>query len=932
MSTRLVHALGLVSLVVAAILYYAGIDTVQTISPQGCRMSWMSPSYVLQTGFDRSWSPLAGRYSLWLYREVGWEGNEPDGVPVVFIPGNAGSSHQVRSIASSAARQFYHQPYDISPEFRGRHLKHLDFYAVEFNEDLSAFHGTTLDLQTSYTSRAVDYILSRYPAGTTVIIMGHSMGGIVATSLLPHPNISAIITMSTPHSLPPARFDRHIERIYARNRRTLISNPTPILSLCGGATDLMIPSESCVLPPLNVNEDGGEPFRRTVFTSSLEAAWTGVDHRGMVWCHQVRWRVARAALEIGGGSSPSERGIILDSWIPDGHIVPSGYSIIPSNNIGPSSILQPDQHLVVKNILEPHTWFLPIIPNKQDPSRKRKFVLYVSKANSELTLPMLPFGTVVHTCHAHRSCVPLVPTTLKIIPNPSQGALFPLPDQGISENEGVVFFEAEVSFEEDAQIAVTLDGSKKIAWLFGGFIPEPVIKDVSSLAPFLSSVLVDLGRSSSLKHSIYLPRLLSHTLVVYRVVPQYASHCTELMFLPLLEHASHPSETHYHPLTLARKKLLHTHGSAPYIDSPYTHGLNLTIYTDGEGSCAISRIGITVDWWATIGRWGGRYGAPVATWAVGVVALTLYEAARAGRASGTVPRVSDTISTLVRTRMVGLLVASCCISILPLPVHVWLGNRGEPLLVPLAPLMLLIATGLVSVSWWLVLLLQLPLYYVSRLFPSGPERIISSKRPNALISLGLVCLLIFVLVPWQVGFLGCWTFLFYTCASHNPPQADPSSTVAIPLIKTSEERSRNRDQGSITPSPPVTAGIRVSHVVSSHNEREHLLLLMTWLLPLVAPILAVWVRTLLTAGYTTPFDGDHNFLHVLPFLVLVDPGWGFSWLWSPTGGQLWYSKLEWRMLLLAGTAFFLGPREAYLVFEVASAVLGLGLLFSAVWR
>ena len=45
---------------------------------------------------------------------------------------------------------------------------------------------------------------------------------------------------------------------------------------------------------------------------------------------------------------------------------------------------------------------------------------------------------------------------------------------------------------------------------------------------------------------------------------------------------------------------------------------------------------------------------------------------------------------------------------------------------------------------------------------------------------------------------------------------------------------------------------------------------MTWLLPLVAPVLAVWVRTIQTAGYTTPFNGDHNVFKVLPVLVLVD--------------------------------------------------------------
>lgn len=74
--TRLVHCLGLFSLCWVVILYRSGIDIVKTLSPQGCRMSWMSPSYVLQTKFDRSWSPLADRYSLWLYREVGWESNE----------------------------------------------------------------------------------------------------------------------------------------------------------------------------------------------------------------------------------------------------------------------------------------------------------------------------------------------------------------------------------------------------------------------------------------------------------------------------------------------------------------------------------------------------------------------------------------------------------------------------------------------------------------------------------------------------------------------------------------------------------------------------------------------------------------------------------------------------------------------------------------
>lgn len=53
--------------------YQQSSENTAKISPQGCRMSWMSPSYKLQKDFDERWTPLARRYSLWLYREVEWD-------------------------------------------------------------------------------------------------------------------------------------------------------------------------------------------------------------------------------------------------------------------------------------------------------------------------------------------------------------------------------------------------------------------------------------------------------------------------------------------------------------------------------------------------------------------------------------------------------------------------------------------------------------------------------------------------------------------------------------------------------------------------------------------------------------------------------------------------------------------------------------------
>jgi GPI inositol-deacylase len=61
-------------------------------------MSYMSPSYLIQSQFDTSWTPLAKRYSLLLYREVGWEDDE---VSFVFVLPPLGPNEQPSSLAGS---------------------------------------------------------------------------------------------------------------------------------------------------------------------------------------------------------------------------------------------------------------------------------------------------------------------------------------------------------------------------------------------------------------------------------------------------------------------------------------------------------------------------------------------------------------------------------------------------------------------------------------------------------------------------------------------------------------------------------------------------------------------------------------------------------------------------------------------------------------
>src|SRR5207237_57701 len=79
------------------------------IDPQGCMMFTFIPTAIKVAGFDTEHSRFATKYSLYLYREEGVDPYSQDniglrGAPVLFLPGNAGSYKQVRSLSSEASR------------------------------------------------------------------------------------------------------------------------------------------------------------------------------------------------------------------------------------------------------------------------------------------------------------------------------------------------------------------------------------------------------------------------------------------------------------------------------------------------------------------------------------------------------------------------------------------------------------------------------------------------------------------------------------------------------------------------------------------------------------------------------------------------------------------------------------------------------------
>jgi glycosylphosphatidylinositol deacylase len=207
----------------------------------------------------------------------------------------------------------------------------------------------------------------------------------------------------------------------------------------------------------------------------------------MVWCHQVRWRVARAALEL-GAASVVEPALILDRWLRDGRslsptpghparfdLSQESYAVLPS---GPFAL---------RNLRKSRAVYLAPVPEANHPIR---FVAYVSEGSVLSMAPHHPSSLFVtfYLCSSTTStpddpssrptCEEWHPTTLKLIPNGSPEKLFPVPHEGVDESEGVVVFEAALPERDDKHrwIAVAYTTNEERGWIVGDFVQdEPIL-------------------------------------------------------------------------------------------------------------------------------------------------------------------------------------------------------------------------------------------------------------------------------------------------------------------------------------------------------------------------------------------------------------------------------------------------------------------------
>jgi pimeloyl-ACP methyl ester carboxylesterase len=606
----------------------------------------------------------------------------------LFIPGNAGSYRQVRPIAAEAARHFKNV-ISKDPALAKTGTRNLDFFTVDFNEDITAFHGQTVLDQAEYLNEAVAYILSLYhdsrkstmdselPDPSSVIIFGHSMGGIVARTMLIMPNyrmksINTIITMSAPHARPPVSFDRQIVKTYddindfwrrSFSEQWANNNPlwhTTLVSIAGGGLDNVVPSDYASISSLVPDTHGF-----TVYTSSIPDVWLGVDHLAILWCDQLMKVVARAMIDIVDVRRPeqtkprSERMRLLKKWLltslEEGtekslpRTVPTTLLTLEDNSQNITSL---GQRLVLRNLGEaqkPRAYLMPVPPVGEPGSIKfnlmtdqaleagrngKMEVLFCSvwppKSGQGATLFSMNMDLSGDTPGSTRLACRNATSDVIRLPASTKNSKYSFDDRTPFSyleyrlEELAEFSEKEVDKFEFVAV-VDKANRKSDGWVIAEFVSTKdshIQSNVSFWELITDGVRASLPADRPLVTDINIP-VIHSSLFAYKltVKPQVCSNGQ--LFTPLIrQYLADPHESKF--FVNVDTADINIHGTAPYLPPALRpsnrRGLSLQIWSDPTCNSQIE-ISVQMDFLGSLGRLYMRYRTVFAAFPLLAVAL-----------------------------------------------------------------------------------------------------------------------------------------------------------------------------------------------------------------------------------------------------------------------------------------------------------------------
>ncbi|KAH8705927.1 putative GPI maturation protein [Talaromyces proteolyticus] len=951
------------------------------LGADGCQTPLMSPTYLKMLGFDAEHTRFASKYNLYLYREEGVDYYSQDniglsGAPVLFLPGNAGSYKQVRSLASEASRHYRDVVQQDGDRLKAG-ARNLDFFMVDFNEDLAAFHGQTILDQAEYVNEALTYILSLYhdprrlnrdpslPDPSSVILIGHSMGGIVARTVLTMANyqansVNTIITMSTPHAKPPVSFDSDIVHTYkqindywraAYSQEWANYNPlwhVTLISIAGGARDTIVGSDYASLASL-VPETHGF----TVFTSTIPDVWVGTDHLSITWCDQFRKAVIKSIFEVvdvhrSSQTRPrAERMRIFKKWFLTG-MEPTAERTLPQQepntlltlDSSTNTILSQGERLVLRglgNHKESEAHLIPVPPQGVP---GKKFTLLTDRPFDRPEGDLEVLFCAVYPLQAGRvasyfsmnldfsrgesgstrlACKNAAEDRIHLPASTSSS------QQAFDNRHPFSYLQYDLEDLSEHQFVAVIDKAQAPSngWVVAEFSDssDAVIPTRVGLGRLLSAGLhVKLPANRPMLTEVKIPSLHS-SLLAYKLSVRTAG-CSDPapLFSPLLRQSMpEPHESKFF-VNLHDDVNVNLHGVAPYMPPPLreqaAYGVSFHLWSDPTCSSSVD-LSLAVNIPNSLGELVMRYRTVFAPFPLLVVALVLRKQFKVYDDTGYFITFMESLNLCLRSSLPVLLgvlslLASSLASTRRLPPSDdpfnWRKNSTESVVDFTKYDLLLGAQD--AFFWFLV-----PLF--------------------GLISIGLcvainyVSLLILTLLSSAYGMLRTKTgYIRRDDRGNLPIFSHPSPrrriincTILLILVATVIPYQFAYIVACLVQIATCVRALwhfretRLTLNSNFFNYAHSILTLMLWVLPINILVLVVWVHNL-AVHWLTPFSSHHNVLSIMPFLILVE---------TMTSGHMIpriFSRVKHVtytiLFCLAGYSAVYGVSYAYLLHHVAN--------------
>ncbi|KAL9101632.1 MAG: hypothetical protein Q9163_003130 [Psora crenata] len=896
----------LVSTVIAVVLLLSIIHAFLTkqLDPKGCDMCWSRPV---------------------------------KGVPILFIPGNAGSFKQARCLEFESA-QYYHNVIQQDPHALKRGVTSLDFFAVDFNEDFSAFHGQTLLDQAEFVNDAVAYILSLYhdpqrvqrdpnlPDPSSVILIGHSMGGVVARAMLTMPNyqsnsINTIVTMSAPHARAPVSVDSDLVRAYekvnkywrdAYLQKWANDNPlwhVTLVSIAGGGLDTVVPSDYASLESLVPNTHGF-----TVFTSGIPNVWSGCDHIQTTWCVQLMKAIVRSIFDTVDVHRPSqtkpraERIRIFKRWYLTGmeHIMEKALPQQEASTLVPlekdsNSVLPVGDRLILRDFghnERPKAYLLPIPPKGSLDTKSFTFlsdqslrkdggalevlvcsILPLQPGHSAALLSMSLGLSEEARGSTRLACKSSAPDVIDLPASTRRSSY------AFDKAEPFSYLHYSPSDLADYRFVAVVDKATEPqrGWAiaeFGGSSDSVVTISTGLRSLSTNGLHLKLPAERPLVTRIQVPALHSSLLAFHLALgPQACGEGGEL-FTPLLrQFIEEPHESKY--FVNVKDANISLHGIAPFMPPPLraqaaNTGVSLQFWSDPTCNSSIE-LSLKIDVSGSMGKLVMRYRLVFAAFPLLVVALVLRKQFQIYDETGNFITFAESLDICLRSSL--------------------------PLLILALSVFAVSLAGSSAVS---------PGVRAKGLFGTGgnaTEAAVDFTRNDLLLGsqdpifwflmplFGLISVGACVLVNYAA--LGV-THLFYlpyhylTARPSWVRMEDISGRSISPAFSASSPRRRLITTcillvlvSTLIPYQfafldavlvqllTCTRALRLVRASNSpfhhnfYNYTHSIFLLMLWVLPINLPVLVVWIHNL-AVHWLTPFSTHHNIISIMPYLILVE--------------------------------------------------------------